>query len=427
MKIRAITIGQRIPFLSDNKELESSMSAKFDNFYHFNRELVQKFNDIGIEVQTKRTCSQPIISYEHQVYEKNLNETLSRIHDQLGILEGLLNVYEIDYLAACTLLADYQILKYGIYEKLFLNEVPQFIKRRQKIFTSLHVASSENGINLSALKSGAKIIKNLSDPDPFNNLKFCISSNVNPDTPFFPAAYHLLEKPSFGLALEMADEVVKVFEKSETLDDAQKNLRTRFNEIYENLVLICEEVGNKYQIDFNGIDFSPAPYPTAEKSIGTAFEKLGYEYFGSYGSLITVALIKNSIPKRDKIIGFSGFMPSVLEDYTIANSLSDGKINLDTLLLYATMCGTGLDCVPLPGDITEKELFYILLDICTISIRLNKPLTARLMPIPGRSAGDEINFDFEYFSSSKVMDIRRLTKSNQNDLFFRKENSFKFI
>jgi len=426
MKIRAITIGQRIPFLSEDKILESTMSEKFDHFYNFNKELVQKFNDLGIQVQTKRVCSQPILSYEHQVYEKNLNDTLVRIHDQLGILEGLLKVYEIDYLAACTLLADSQILKYGIYEKLFLNEVPQFIKRRENFFTSINVASTENGINLSALKSGAKIIKKLSEPDPFKNLNFCISSNVSPDTPFFPAAYHLSEKPSFGLALEMADEVVNVFENSKTLNEAQNNLRAKFTEIYQEFVSICEQISKKYQIEFHGIDFSPAPYPTAGKSIGTAFEKLGYEYFGAYGSLITVALIKNSIPKRDKVIGFSGFMPSVLEDYTISKSLSEGNVNLDNLLLYATMCGTGLDCVPLPGDITEKELFYILLDVCTISLRLNKPLTARLMPIPGRSAGQEIDFDFEYFSSSKVMDIRRLTESKQNDIFSRKEKSFNF-
>jgi len=225
----------------------------------------------------------------------------------------------------------------------------------------------------------------------------------------------------------MADEVVNAFDRSDTLDNAQINLRKRFNEIYETLVPLCEDVGNKYQIDFHGVDFSPAPYPTKDKSIGTAFEKLNFEYFGAYGSLLGVALIKNAIPKREKVIGFSGFMPSVLEDYTIANSLSDNKIDLNTLLLYATICGTGLDCVPLPGDITEKELFYILLDLCIISIRLEKPLTARLMPIPGKKQGDPVDFDFEYFSSSKIMDIRRLSGINENDIFSRKEKSFDFL
>ena len=427
MKVRAITVGSKIPYLIGDKELEERMEPNLRNFYSFNSELIQKLNEKEIEVQTKRLCSQPILSYEQQFYSKNLNETITRIHDQLEITERIVSKYEFDYFASCAVTADEQLQKYGIYEKLFLHEVPNFIKRREKFFTSVHVASKENGINLSALRSCAKIIKSLSIPDPFKNLNFCVSSNVSPDTPFFPAAYHISEKPSVCLALEMADEVVKVFESSKSIGEAYNNLTLRFNEIYDNLVGICEDVANKYNIEFKGIDFSPAPYPAVEKSIGTAIEKLNFEYFGAPGSLIGVALIKKAIPKKKKVVGFSGFMPSVLEDYTIAKSLSENNFNLDTLLLYATMCGTGLDCVPLPGDITEKELFYILLDLCTISLNLNKPLTARLMPIPERKAGDVVDFDFEYFASSKVMKIRRLTQQIENDLFSSKEKSINFL
>ena len=100
--------------------------------------------------------------------------------------------------------------------------------------------------------------------------------------------------------------------------------------------------------------------------------------------------------------------------------------NIDTLLLYSTICGTGLDCVPLPGDITERELFYILLDLSVVSLSHNKPLTARLMPIPGKKAGDDVNFDFEYFAPSKIMDIKRLTDSKKNDIFKLNESSFNF-
>jgi len=427
MKVRAITVGQKVPYLAEDKELENYMEQKLQRFSSLNNDLVQKLNNIGIEVQTKRLCSQPILSYDQQFYSKNLNETLTRIHEQLGILERIILKYEFDYFASCAVIADEQIQKYGIYEKLLLNEIPSFIKRREKFFTSVHVASKENGINLSALRSSAKIIKKLAVPDPFKNLNFCVSTNVSPDTPFFPAAYHMSEEPSFGLALEMADEVVKIFESAKSFEEAHERLGVRFNEIYDFLLNICEEVATKNGIEFSGVDFSPAPYPTTEKSIGTAFEKLNFEYFGAPGALIGVAMIKNAIPKRKKVIGFSGFMPSVLEDYTIANSLSENKFNLDTLLLYSTICGTGLDCVPLPGDITERELFYILLDLCTISLRLNKPLTARLMPIPDRNAGDIVDFNFEYFASSKVMDIRRLSDTNENDLFSSKEKSINFL
>ncbi|MFX1448799.1 MAG: DUF711 family protein, partial [Promethearchaeota archaeon] len=220
MKVRAITVGQKVPYLAENKELGNYMEQKLQKFYSFNNELVQKLNDEGIEVQTKRLCSQPILSYDQQFYSRNLNETLVRIHEQLEILEGILSKYEFDYFASCAVLADEQIQKYGVYEKLLLKEVPVFIKRREKFFTSVHVASKENGINLSALRSSAKIIKKLSQPDPLKNLNFCVSTNVSPDTPFFPAAYHISERPSFSLALEMADEVVKIFESTNSFEEA---------------------------------------------------------------------------------------------------------------------------------------------------------------------------------------------------------------
>jgi len=226
----------------------------------------------------------------------------------------------------------------------------------------------------------------------------------------------------------MADEIIDVIESSSTLKDIQDNLLMRFNEIYDELTKISIKAGRKFNIEFKGVDFSPAPYPIIEKSIGTAIEKLGIEYFGANGTLTGIALINNSIPiDKEKVIGFSGFMQPVLEDYIISKRLTENKFNIDSLLLYSTICGTGLDVVPLPGDISEKELFYILLDLCTISVRLNKPLTARLMPIPGKFAGDDIDFNFEYFAPSKVINFRRLTGEQKNDIFNRNEKNLKFL
>lgn len=431
MKIRAITIGQIIPFLLKDETIEGFMEQKLELFSQFNEDLIENFKDINLEVQTKRLCSQPLFDYDDKsFYEKNLGETLLELYNHIGILQKMIKKHQIDYFASCTMLADHIIDRFGPFERLFLNEVPKFLKEYDNFFTSLPVASTERGINFSALKSGAKIIKELSKPDPFNNLQFCVSSNIDPssNTPFFPASYHFADNPKFSLALEMADEVVNVFDTVNDFMEAKEKLTKRFNDIYDVLTNISESVGKKYGLEFGGLDFSPAPYPAPEKSIGAAIEKLGFEYFGSYGNLLGISLIKSCIPKhREKVIGFSGFMQPVLEDYVIGQRLSENKFNLDTLFLFSTICGTGLDCVPLPGDVSIKELFYILLDLCTISISLNKPLTARLLPMPGKKVGDDIEFDFEYFvKSSKVINIKRLSNLTGNDLFERNEKYFKF-
>jgi uncharacterized protein (UPF0210 family) len=74
--------------------------------------------------------------------------------------------------------------------------------------------------------------------------------------------------------------------------------------------------------------------------------------------------------------------------------------------MYSAVCGTGLDTLALPGDISVEQIQAILLDLATLSTRLQKPLTARLMPIPGMQAGDETHFDFAYFSNSRVMAVK---------------------
>jgi uncharacterized protein (UPF0210 family) len=96
-------------------------------------------------------------------------------------------------------------------------------------------------------------------------------------------------------------------------------------------------------------------------------------------------------------------MLPVLEDATLANRAADGTLTVKDLLLYSAVCGTGLDTLPLPGDATPQQIQALLLDLATLSVRLDKPLTGRLLPIPGKQAGDPTDFEFEYFSNSRVM------------------------
>jgi uncharacterized protein (UPF0210 family) len=103
--------------------------------------------------------------------------------------------------------------------------------------------------------------------------------------------------------------------------------------------------------------------------------------------------------------GFSGLMFPVLEDSTLARRAAEGSLGVKDLLLYSSVCGTGLDCIPLPGDTSTGELSAILLDLASLSTRLGKPLTARLMPIPGKKTGDITGFDWAYFANSRVLPV----------------------
>jgi uncharacterized protein (UPF0210 family) len=82
-------------------------------------------------------------------------------------------------------------------------------------------------------------------------------------------------------------------------------------------------------------------------------------------------------------------------------------LTVNDLLLYSAVCGTGLDTIPLAGDIAAGELAAIILDVAALALRLGKQLTARLMPIPGKRAGDPIEFDFPFFANGKVLAHKR--------------------
>jgi len=96
----------------------------------------------------------------------------------------------------------------------------------------------------------------------------------------------------------------------------------------------------------------------------------------------------------------------VLEDATLAARAADGSLTVNDLLLYSAVCGAGLDTIPLPGDTTVETLSAVLLDVAALALRLGKPLTARLMPIPEKQAGDPTGFDFAFFANSRVMGLR---------------------
>ena len=138
-------------------------------------------------------------------------------------------------------------------------------------------------------------------------------------------------------------------------------------------------------------------------------EKLGPVKLGLSGSLAAAAFLADTLDRGQwKRTGFNGLMLPVLEDSTLAARAASGTLTLKDLLLYSTVCGTGLDTVPLPGDASADQLAAVLVDVAALSMRLKKPLTARLMPIPGKQAGDVIHFDFDYFADGKVMALPAL-------------------
>jgi uncharacterized protein len=114
--------------------------------------------------------------------------------------------------------------------------------------------------------------------------------------------------------------------------------------------------------------------------------------------LITRAL--KAIPVQQA--GYSGLMLPILEDSVLSQRWSEGRLSIDALLSYSAVCGTGLDVIPLPGDISNEQLAKILGDVASLSVKWHKPLSARLLPVAGKKAGDQTEFDDPFLVNAKI-------------------------
>ena len=95
-------------------------------------------------------------------------------------------------------------------------------------------------------------------------------------------------------------------------------------------------------------------------------------------------------------------MLPVLEDRLLAQRWSEGTYGVDALLAYSAVCGTGLDTVPLPGDVSEEQLATIIGDVASLAVRWHKPLTARLQPVLGKKPGELTEFQDPFLANATL-------------------------
>jgi uncharacterized protein (UPF0210 family) len=380
MKIRSITYFCNPQFPLDEQVLQQAgdflMQAK------------SAFQAEGYEVQTTRMATIP--------FPRLLGDSIDQLPKFAEALSKRLPEFNIAYASLGPALPEsprsYELIS-------------DAIAASQNIFFG-GVMADARGIHMDALRACAGVIVRCAplDPNGFANLNFAALANVPAGAPFFPAAYHDGDEPRFALAVESADLAVDAFSGASNLEDGRQTL---IHEIERHGQALAKIAATRlWNVPFGGIDFSLAPYPDDAHSLGGAVERMGVPRIGLHGSLAAAALLTEAIDRADfPHTGFSGFMQPVLEDSVLAKRAADGTLTVKDALLYSAVCGTGLDTVPLSGDTTAEQIVPLLLDLSALALRLDKPLTARLMPVPGKKAGDVTTFDFGFFANSRVMKL----------------------
>ncbi len=395
MKIRSITY-----FFNPGFPLDEDKLAAVDKFL---RVAKSAYQSAGYEVQTTR-LSTP--SFTQILGESQLDALPSLAFQLASAMETMDAEYASLGPARPAFPRSYEV-------------IPEAISASENIFFSGEMANAQEGISLKAIKACADIIVKSAkiEPNGFANLRFTTLANVPAGGPFFPASYNEGDTPAFSLAIEAADLAVDAFSGVETVEIGRKRLIASLEKHGKKLSQIAKVLEKEHILpptggdvrrteggSFLGFDFSLAPFPDDAISLGGAIEAFGVSKVGLHGSLAASAILAESVQKADFLhTGFNGMMMPVLEDSVLAQRAAEGSLTVKDLLLYSAVCGTGLDTVPLAGDVSAEQIAGVLLDVSAMSLRLAKPLTARLMPIPGKQAGDKTEFDFPFFKNSRVM------------------------
>ncbi len=400
LKIRSITFGAGLHERQPRGTLLGTLG-------HAAAAATAAYNEAGYEVQTVRLATSPL---------PQLLATPGADPDPVRLavdLEAGCRDAGIGFCSLGAIPAGRSDASLGLIER-----IPEVIAATRDIFASVQVggAAREDGqlkgyVNLKAARRTAAAIRAIagSTPEGAGNLRFAALANCPPHIPFFPAAYYLPDadsRPTLAIALEAADLAVDAFAAADSPLDAQVRLVGALERASEVISPIAAHVAAEYRLRFAGIDLSLAPTPGEAISIGRAFELLTGGPFGGPATLSAAAFLTDCLRRvRVPRTGYSGLMLPVLEDDVLAAQAGQ-TYDVDSLLLYSAVCGLGLDTVPLPGDTTEAQLAGIIADMATLAVRLDKPLTARLLPIPGARPGDPVAWDFFSVRAGHVLAVK---------------------
>lgn len=407
--IRSITIG--INWCNQEKDkLKKNISTFMDY-------AVETFLESKIKIRTKRLTIPPLNN------EDNMSKASSR--SVVSWISNLCNEVNIRWVCVpFDLTANSE-------KKLTPQAVIDIIKYNSNVFVNLIVTRDEK-ISISGVEDATQIIKKTSklSNNGFDNFRVGVSANCQANTPFFPFAQHCNDNHGFSLALETVDMFISIIDRFDKdginiiRDELVKFLGEELNKINTLGMKIEEKTG----FTFHGIDASLAPFPDGHCSVGKILEKLGVDNFGSSSTLFFTSfltnIIKHTIERNNiRAVGFNGVMYSLLEDDVLAKRAKHKNFHLESLALYSSVCGCGIDMIPLPGDILEEEIAGMIYDISAMAITLKKPLGYRVLPIPRKEANEMTDFNYDFLVDTRIMN----SKNSSSVINIKDSNEFEYI
>jgi len=402
LDVRAVTLGINL-FDCASDQIDQLCENIYRKIMDLAHDLVPVCNRIGakygISIVNKRIAVSPIGVVGAPFNQKQMvaiAKTMNRAARDV----------EVDFIGGFSALVEKGSAKGDL---ALIEAIPEALTETERVCASVNVASTRAGINMDAVLKMGQVIKQAAkltaDNDGLACAKLCVFANIPQDSPFMAGAYHGIGVADAvinvgvsgpGVVKKAIDRALVSNPDSDLgqLSEIIKKTAYKVTRVGE---LIGREVAETLNIRFGVVDLSLAPTPNVGDSVGEIFQSLGLLSIGVPGTTAALAMLNDAVKKggafaSSNVGGLSGAFVPVSEDLNIGQAAEDGYLTLEKLEAITCVCSVGLDMVAIPGDTSAECLAGIMADEMAIGVINKKTVATRLIPVPGKKAGEKAFF-----------------------------------
>lgn len=398
LDVRCITMGISLLDCADS-DAKRSCDKIYDKIMKKAGNLVKTGQDIekefGVPIINKRISVTPISIVAGASDAKNyvpFIKTLDKCAHELGVnfIGGFSALVQKGFTPA---------------DRILIDSIPEALASTEYVCSSINVGSTKSGINMDAVKlMGEAIVKTAEaskNCDVNGCAKLVVFCNAPEDNPFMAGAFHGPGESDCvinvgvsgpGVILAAAKEY-----KGKPINELADGIKKMAFKITRMGQLVGSEAAKRLGVEFGILDLSLAPTPAVGDSVARILEEIGLEGAGAPGTTAALAMLTDMVKKggvmaSTNVGGLSGAFIPVSEDEGMINAVQKGSICLEKLEAMTTVCSVGLDMIAIPGDTPATTISGILADEFAIGMVNNKTTACRLIPAPGKKAGDWVEF-----------------------------------
>ncbi len=290
-------------------------------------------------------------------------------------------------------------------EMEFLDTIPEALAITEKVCSSVNVASTRAGLNMDVVAKVGRLIKEAAyltkDSGSIACAKFVAFANAVEDNPFMAGAFHGVGEADkvINVGVSGPGVVKTALEEIEgrDLDTVCETIKKTAFKVTRVGQLVAQKASEMLNAHFGIVDLSLAPTPVVGDSVAHILEEIGLEQVGACGTTACLALLNDAVKKggimaSSHVGGLSGAFIPVSEDIGMINAVNSGALSLNKLEAMTAVCSVGLDMIAIPGDTSAEVISALIADEAAIGVVNNKTTAVRVIPVYGKSVGDEVEF-----------------------------------